>query len=456
ITNLKNDITNFKQRFDETFSEAWDGFKDLLRKCPHHNFSELHQIDTFYNALTKSDQDSLNAAAGENLLNSTPRDALTIIENKSKVRTSRNKPVVSKVNTTTSSSSPSLDITALTDIPQGPTIKEERRRSRWNSGSLISNTTSGELHQIDTFYNALTKSDQDSLNAAAGENLLNSTPRDALTIIENKSKVRSSHPLVPLIPRRLFLRMARALLDVYGEELTIRVNDKAITFKFGNTSSYSRNYYDESEVEHETNVTKDKVQPTSLESTAHVQLLVVQVPILEPKVAPKPNPKPRLFLRMARALLDVYGEELTIRVNDKAITFKFGNTSSYSRNYYDESVNQINVLDVACEEYAQKVFGFLNSSTSGNPTPSNPIIASSSPSFTPFKGDFILEEIEIFLRTPDELSNLDDDYYDTEGDIHSFEKFLNEDPSPNLPSIKNEDLKQVEVNGNLKIPCETI
>ncbi|GKA75180.1 hypothetical protein Tco_0781558, partial [Tanacetum coccineum] len=65
-------------------SEAWDRFKDLLRKCPHHGFSELHQIDTFYNALTQSDQDLLNAAAGGNLLNRTPRDALTIIENKSK------------------------------------------------------------------------------------------------------------------------------------------------------------------------------------------------------------------------------------------------------------------------------------------------------------------------------------------------------------------------------------
>ncbi|GKE10522.1 reverse transcriptase domain-containing protein [Tanacetum coccineum] len=114
-TNLKNDIMNFQQKFDETFSEAWDRFKDLLRKCPHHGFSELHQIDTFYNALTQSDQDSLNAAAGGNLLNRTPRDALTIIENKSKVRTSRNKPIVSKVSTTTSSS-PSPDVTALTEI----------------------------------------------------------------------------------------------------------------------------------------------------------------------------------------------------------------------------------------------------------------------------------------------------------------------------------------------------
>ncbi|GKE53588.1 reverse transcriptase domain-containing protein [Tanacetum coccineum] len=96
-TNLKNDITNFQQRFDETFSEACDHFKDLLSKCPHHGFSELHQINTFYNALMQSDQDSLNAAAV--------------------VRTSRNKPVVSKISATTTSFTPAYlpKITALTD-----------------------------------------------------------------------------------------------------------------------------------------------------------------------------------------------------------------------------------------------------------------------------------------------------------------------------------------------------
>ncbi|GJW18066.1 reverse transcriptase domain-containing protein [Tanacetum coccineum] len=114
-TNLKNDFMNFQQKFDETFSEACDRFKDLLCKCPHHGFSELHQIDTFYNALTQSDQDSLNTAAGGNLLNRTPRDALTIIKNKSKVRTSQNKPIISKVSTTTASS-PSPDVTALIEI----------------------------------------------------------------------------------------------------------------------------------------------------------------------------------------------------------------------------------------------------------------------------------------------------------------------------------------------------
>ncbi|GJU69197.1 reverse transcriptase domain-containing protein [Tanacetum coccineum] len=35
-TNLRNEITGFQQRFEETFYEAWDRFTDLLRACPHH------------------------------------------------------------------------------------------------------------------------------------------------------------------------------------------------------------------------------------------------------------------------------------------------------------------------------------------------------------------------------------------------------------------------------------
>nr|GEV48333.1 reverse transcriptase domain-containing protein [Tanacetum cinerariifolium] len=105
-----------KPRFDEMFDEARNHFKDLPRKSPYHGFSELHQIDTFYNELTQSDQDSLNATVGENLLNRTPRDALTIIKNKSKVCISRNKLIVSTVSTTASSPSPSLIFTTLIEI----------------------------------------------------------------------------------------------------------------------------------------------------------------------------------------------------------------------------------------------------------------------------------------------------------------------------------------------------
>nr|GEW34425.1 hypothetical protein [Tanacetum cinerariifolium] len=83
-TNLRNEISNFQQRFDESFHEAWDRYKDLLCACPHHGFTELHQFDTFYNALNTAYQDSLNSAAGGNLLERHTQDVLTIIENKSK------------------------------------------------------------------------------------------------------------------------------------------------------------------------------------------------------------------------------------------------------------------------------------------------------------------------------------------------------------------------------------
>nr|GEU43729.1 reverse transcriptase domain-containing protein [Tanacetum cinerariifolium] len=76
MTNLRNEIIRFQQRFDESFSEAWGRFNDLLRACPHHGFSELHQLDTFYNALNVNDQDSLNSAAGGNFLDKMPADCL--------------------------------------------------------------------------------------------------------------------------------------------------------------------------------------------------------------------------------------------------------------------------------------------------------------------------------------------------------------------------------------------
>nr|GEX30161.1 reverse transcriptase domain-containing protein [Tanacetum cinerariifolium] len=96
-TNLRNEITRFQQRFDESCYETRERFNDLLRACPHHGFSELHQLDTFYNALNVNDQDSLNSVAGGNFFDKMPRECLKIIESKSKVRQSRAKAVVAKV-----------------------------------------------------------------------------------------------------------------------------------------------------------------------------------------------------------------------------------------------------------------------------------------------------------------------------------------------------------------------
>ncbi|GKA18533.1 reverse transcriptase domain-containing protein [Tanacetum coccineum] len=113
-TNLRNEITRFQQRFDESFYEAWDRFNDLLRACPHHEFSELHQLDTFYNALNANDQDSLNSATGGNFLDKMPHECLRIIKSKSKVRNSRNKAVVAKVSSNSSTLEISPDVAALT------------------------------------------------------------------------------------------------------------------------------------------------------------------------------------------------------------------------------------------------------------------------------------------------------------------------------------------------------
>nr|GEX11139.1 reverse transcriptase domain-containing protein [Tanacetum cinerariifolium] len=93
---------------------AWDRYKDLLRACPHYGFTELHQLDTFYNALNPADQDSLNSAAGDNLLERRTQDVLTIIKNKSKVRNSRNKSIVSQVKSSDANSSSSYEIAKLT------------------------------------------------------------------------------------------------------------------------------------------------------------------------------------------------------------------------------------------------------------------------------------------------------------------------------------------------------
>nr|GEW37767.1 reverse transcriptase domain-containing protein [Tanacetum cinerariifolium] len=115
-TNLRNEITNFQQRFDKSFSESWDRFKDLLRACPHHGFSKLHQLDTFYNALNSKDQDSLNSAADGNFFEKMPHECLAIIDSKSKVRYLCNKPVVAKLSMNTSTSGISLDVAKLKDM----------------------------------------------------------------------------------------------------------------------------------------------------------------------------------------------------------------------------------------------------------------------------------------------------------------------------------------------------
>nr|GEY41888.1 reverse transcriptase domain-containing protein [Tanacetum cinerariifolium] len=81
-TYLRNEIINFLQKLNETFNEAWERFKDLLMQCTRHGFSELHQLDTFYNALNTNDQDALDSATVGNFLDKIPRECLALIKSK--------------------------------------------------------------------------------------------------------------------------------------------------------------------------------------------------------------------------------------------------------------------------------------------------------------------------------------------------------------------------------------
>ncbi|GKD77003.1 reverse transcriptase domain-containing protein, partial [Tanacetum coccineum] len=130
-----------------------------------------------------------------------------------------------------------------------------------------------------------------------------------------------------------------------------------------------------------------------------------------------------------RVLIDVYGEEITLRVDNEAVILNLDQTTRYSSTN-DKSENRIDIIDAVCEEYAPELLGFSNSS-GGNPTPTS----------EPFTSEFILEEIESYLKDDSISPKIDYADCNPEEDICLIEKLLNNDPFQ-LPPI---DLKQSEV-----------
>ncbi|GJS90447.1 reverse transcriptase domain-containing protein [Tanacetum coccineum] len=123
--------------------------------------------------------------------------------------------------------------------------------------------------------------------------------------------------------------------------------------------------------------------------------------------------------------------------------------------YNHMTVNKIDVIDMACDEYSQEVLGFSSVVASGNPTPYfEPIVSTASPTLTPFgDSDFLLfEEADSFLALEDDptSSEVDPTYQDPEGDILILEAILNSEPPPPLP---NHEQYMPEVRKELKL-CE--
>nr|GEU58260.1 hypothetical protein [Tanacetum cinerariifolium] len=207
----------------------------ILTQCPHHGFSELHQLDTFYNALNPNDQDALDSAAGDKLDIRTSRFEKSLNDMKAFVTSPIPIKAVEEMCVTCGSKQTLINLVQSNQFtgrqdphnhlrffnkftltfrhPEVPNTKiklllfpfslEGKARNWFDKEPPHSILTwkcpyhsFSKLHQLDTFYNALNPNDQDALDLAVGSNFLDKIPRDGLAIIESKSKVRYSRSRV--------------------------------------------------------------------------------------------------------------------------------------------------------------------------------------------------------------------------------------------------------------------
>nr|GEV81536.1 retrovirus-related Pol polyprotein from transposon TNT 1-94 [Tanacetum cinerariifolium] len=426
-TSLHNEITNFQQRFDESFSEAWDRFKDLFRACPHHGLSELHQLDTFYNTLNSKDQDSLNSAAGGNFLDKMPCECLAIIESKSKVRYSRDKPIVAKVSTNASTYGVSPDVAELKDMVKALLLDKKATDGNIyhdNIQEFISQASAVNYNQGNTSYrppmmsnqiqppgfppaHAYQDPDPQTQGVSKEDFSTNVKANDAVMKNMQTQALVDLGASINLMPFSIWKRLS--LPDLTPTCMTLELADRLISRPVG----VAEDVY---------------VKEGSYHFSA--DFIVVDFDA---------DPRVRLilgrsFLKTRRALIDVFKGELTLRVGKEAITFNLDQTSRYSANYSDITAKCNDVIDMACEEYSQEVVGFSDTISSGNPTPyHDPIVFATSPTLTPFgNNDFLLEE----------------------GDILLLEAFLNDYPSLPPPIQRNylpevrKELKIYEAKSN--------
>nr|GEW77061.1 hypothetical protein [Tanacetum cinerariifolium] len=576
-THLKNEISRFTQRFEETFGEAWERFKKILKACPHHGFLELTQIDTFYNGLNELDQDSLNAAAGGNLLIKTTRKALKIIENISKVRYSRGKSNVSRVNTNSRESSSKTDdridkladqisniveivnkqvITPATDSNQSsvcaatgtynqvsPPNRASNQMAPPGFAPVQNNQNRGDFNKQEENLKRNLNNDMRSIldsffhnQASTSGTLLSNiipNPKGEMKAVTTRSGLAYEGPSIPTnsSPEKVVERETEETTDkdqtnCQGVSLTsnLQLNDQRLREKATNQMEkffqiFHNLHFDISFTDALLLMPKFASTIKSLLTNKDKLFELSKVPLNEnysamllkklleklgdPADRSITRPKgvaedvfikvgkfhfptdfvvvdfesdPRVplilgrsFLRTGHALIDVYGEEITFRVNDESVTFNLNQTMRYSSTYDDNSVNQIDVIDIACEEYAQDVLDFKYNSKSGNPTlvsnPSfseetksefckEPIVKSSSPTLTPFgESDFLLDEIKDFLKDESIPMGIEDSCYDPEGDILYLKKLLNDDPSQ-LPPMDLKQAEETKAKSSIEEPSE--
>nr|GEX48788.1 reverse transcriptase domain-containing protein [Tanacetum cinerariifolium] len=289
----------------------------MLKAFPHHGFSKLTQIDTFYNGLNEQDQDFLNAAVGGNFLSKTTREALKIIENKSKVCYSRSKSNVSRVNTNSRDNSKTDDridkladqISNLVEIVNKQVITPATTKAVEKTCVIC-----GGDH---AYYDCIaTDSNQPSVCAATGtynqvsppNRASNQIPPPGFAPVQNNQNRADFNKQEENLRRNLNNDMRSILGSFFQNQAStlgtlpsnIVPNPKgemeAVTTRSGlayEGPSIPTNSPFEKVVKQEIEEITDKEHHNCQESTAQVQPSVVLISILEPDV-PKTQPKPNI------------------------------------------------------------------------------------------------------------------------------------------------------------------
>nr|GEU29778.1 hypothetical protein [Tanacetum cinerariifolium] len=411
-TKLRNEITNFRQSPDESLFEAWERYKLSINRFPNHNMLPVTQIDTFYNGLTLRHRDTINAACGT-FMKRRLEECYDLIKNMTTHHNYWDTSIQRRESSSSITSSFDSEIIALkAEMAEiNKNLMKVLQINQQVKAVTLSCETCGGPHSYNDCLATMNTASSSGSGTLPSNTITN--PKEYLKGITTLSGNEYKGPMIPT------------------------------TFSLPKV------------VKRETEVTKDTVHPTNNESTKDVQPSVVQIetliPNYEPVVPPIADP---VVAPTGHALIDIYEEELTLRVGKEAVTFNLDQTSRYFANYDAMSVNRIDLIDVACEEYSQEVLGFF---VSGNPTPSTePIVSNSSPTLTLFgNSDFLLEETDAFLAIDDEpiSPEIDRAYYDSEGDILLLEEFLNDDPSsPPLPpqELKGDDKLPIIIAEDLK------
>nr|GEZ85875.1 reverse transcriptase domain-containing protein [Tanacetum cinerariifolium] len=472
MTNLRNEITRFHQRFDESFAKAWDLFNDLLRACPHHRFSELHQLDTFYNALNVNDQDSLNSAAAISSDVAELKDMVRalLLDKKNQYSAPTPSPTPAPIKaiepncvtcggTHAYQNCPTTIGNVYQDNIQEPQVNQPLAYQAPAYPTPVSQTQSVSQTDFERYIKA---------NDAVLRNIQSqgqSTQNQCQTM-QNQFQTMQNHlaNLTDMMPK--FMSSNTALSSgsgtLPGNTITNPKEDlKGIATRSGVAYQGPTIPTPSKVAKQGTEVTKDQVQTPNSQSTTPVQPTVIQSEsetlVSEPVVAPvsalMPNLKPSIPYPSRRdnerrsdlgasinlVPLSVWKGLLLPELTPTCMTLELA--------YRTESKPIGIAKDVKVKV---EVLSFSDVTTSGSPTPfDDPIVSTTSPTLTPFgDSDFLLfEEADAFLSLEDDpdSSELDPSYYDPKGDILLLEAILNSDPSPPLPnheqsvpSFKNE------------------